>query len=230
MKIAVYSAKGGAGKTPIATNIVLDREYALGTNEHFHVFDSFIPDDRLLALKANEAFPDIPADIDIVFDLGGSITENSASITSAIKQADLVIVPIEDHVKSLVGGIGTIREIARFNKSILVVATKLDKQRKESFGSDWSKSKAFLNVKDQLEEHLDFHIPILPLKFSKVFEAIFEKELSVQQLVNSDPLAKYNYREVCTQFKAIYKFIDDVAKHKQKGGAINAEQKQSKQA
>ena len=37
MKITVYQAKGAAGKTPIATNIALDREYAIGTNEAFHV-------------------------------------------------------------------------------------------------------------------------------------------------------------------------------------------------
>jgi len=117
MKICIYSGKGGDGKTPIATNIALDRGYAIGTNEHFHIFDSFILNERLLALKANEAFPVIPKDIDIVFDLAGSITENSKSITSALQQANLVIVPISNEVKALVAGIGTLREIQRFTNN-----------------------------------------------------------------------------------------------------------------
>ncbi len=221
MKIVVYSGKGGDGKTPIATNIALDRNYGIGTNEHFHIFDGFIPDDNLLALKANEPFPEIPDDIDIVFDLAGSITENSVSIVSALRQADIVIVPISNEVKALVAGIGTIREIQRFTNNILVVATKLEKGRKEIFTDDWTQSEEFQNVKNQVETHLG-QLPVLPLRFSKVFNAIFENEKSIKQLMDSDPLARHNYRQVCDQFEEIYKFIDGVS--------ANAEQKQSKSA
>jgi len=221
MKIVVYSGKGGDGKTPIATNIALDRNYGIGTNEHFHIFDGFIPDDNLLALKANEPFPEIPDDLDIVFDLAGSITENSVSIVSALRQADVVIVPISNEVKALVAGIGTIREIKRFTTNILVVATKLEKGRKEIFTDDWTQSEEYKNVKNQVETHLG-SLPVLPLRFSKVFNAIFEHEKSIKQLMESDPLARHNYRQVCDQFDAIYNFID--------GAVANAEQKQSKSA
>lgn len=209
MKICIYSGKGGDGKTPIATNIALDRGYAIGTNEHFHIFDSFIPDERLLALKANEAFPEIPEGIDIVFDLAGSITENSKSITSALLQANLVIVPISNEVKALVAGIGTIREIKRFTNNILIIATKLEKSRKETFTDDWTESEEFINVKNQTLHHLG-EIPILPLKQSKVFNAIFEQEKSIKQIMAVDPLARYNYRDVAKQFEEIYNFIDGV--------------------
>lgn len=209
MRIVVYSGKGGDGKTPIATNIALDRRYGIGTNEHFHIFDGFIPDDNLLALKANEPFPEIPDDIDIVFDLAGSITENSISITSALRQADIVIVPISNEVKALVAGIGTIREILRFTNNIFVVATKLEKGRKEFFTDDWTKSAEYLNVKTQVQSHLG-DIPVLPLRFSKVFNAIFEQEKSISQIMEDDPLARHNYRQVREQFDEIYKHIDGV--------------------
>ena len=209
MRIVVYSGKGGDGKTPIATNIALDRNYGIGTNEHFHIFDGFIPDDNLLALKANEPFPQIPDDLDIVFDLAGSITENSISITSALRQADIVIVPISNEVKALVAGIGTIREILRFTNNILVVATKLEKGRKEFFTDDWTQSAEYLNVKTQVQSHLG-DIPVLPLRFSKVFNAIFEQEKSIKQLMQADPLARHNYRQVFEQFNDIYKHIDGV--------------------
>lgn len=210
MKIAVYSAKGSAGKTPIATNIALDREYALGTNEHFHVFDGFIPDERLLALGGAEAFPNIPDDIDIVFDLAGSITENSLSITSALEQIDLAIVPVFNEVKCLRSGIGTIREIKRFTDSILVVATKLNKHRKDRFTDDWTECTDFRNIQAQLQASLDFDVEILPLKFSSVFDAIFEQEKSISQIMESNALAKFNYRSVNEQFNAIYQYIDRV--------------------
>jgi MinD-like ATPase involved in chromosome partitioning or flagellar assembly len=212
MKVCVYTGKGGEGKTPIATNIILDREYAIGTNEHFQLFDTFIPDDRVLALEPDQVFPEIPDDIDIVFDLAGSISAHSGSIVSALKQSDLVIVPITNEVKAIYGGIGTIKEILRFCPNVLVVVTKLEKSRKEQFNRhEWHKSAAFLNVQAQVQatDGLE-HIPCLPLKYSKAFDAIFEKELSITQLMEADPLAKYNYAEVSKQFNAIYDFIDGI--------------------
>jgi len=49
---------------------------------------------------------------------------------------------------------------------------------------------------------------MLPLKFSKVFNTIFERELSIKQLMQIEPLAKYNYRDVSAQFDQIYNAID----------------------
>lgn len=219
MKICVYCAKGGGGKTPIATNIVLDRGYALGTNEFYNVYEGFIPEERLLVLKGGEEFPTIPEDIDMVFDLAGSISDNTPSIRSALVQADLVIIPCCDEVKHLRGCIGTIEAIKGFTRNILVVATQLEKQKKECFGEDWKKSQGFLNVKKQISDNIDFAIHFLPLKYSKAFNAIFEQEMSIAQLSQHDPLARYNYRVLSEQFNEIYQFIDGVK--------ANAEQKQS---
>ncbi|MBL1422558.1 MAG: hypothetical protein COC24_018790 [Alphaproteobacteria bacterium] len=211
MKITVYSAKGSAGKTPIATNIALDREYAIGTNERFHVFDSFIPDNRLLTVDLTESFPTIPDDIDIVFDLAGAISEHSHSITSALSQSDLVIIPIFNEVKSLNAGIGTINEVLKFNQNILVVSTKLQKQSNEHFTGDWRNSRDHQNIAAAIvQSGLSDKIPVLPLKFSKVFDAIFEKEMSIRQIMGAEPLAAYTYREIAKQFDEIYKHIDGV--------------------
>lgn len=209
MKITIYSAKGGAGKTPIAVNIALDREYALGTNEVFHIYESFqeIPDDRWVALKPHEVFPEFPDDIDIVFDLAGSISQEAHSITSAIQQSDLVIVPIYNERKSLNGGVNTIFEISSFTKNIIVVATKLQKQRNEIF-TDWRDSADYKAIKEAVESNIDFEVPIVPLKFSKVFDTIFDREQSIAQLSESDPLARYSYRDVLEQFNDLYSLID----------------------
>jgi hypothetical protein len=44
MKITIYNMKGSAGKTPMAVNIALDREYALATNEPYNLLDTILPE------------------------------------------------------------------------------------------------------------------------------------------------------------------------------------------
>jgi hypothetical protein len=199
--------KWGAGKTPIATNIVLDREYALGTNEPYHILDTFIPEERLITVASDEAFPVIPNDIDIVFDLAGSISKNAHSITSALQQSDLVIIPIFNELKCLTAWLHTILEAANFNKNIVVVATKLIKQKADIW-SDWKHYSDFKNIENLIKAKIDFDVPVLPLKFSKAFDLIFEKEQSIKQLMQNNPLAKYAYRQVNQQFDELYKLID----------------------
>lgn len=208
MKITVYSTKGSAGKTPIATNIALDREYAIWTNEPYHIFDEFIPDDRLLSLDLNDSFPTIPDEVDIVFDLAGSISKSALSITSAIKQSDVVLVPIYNEVKSIKAGLNTIAEVMNFNKNIVVIATKLQKKKKTDVFKSWTDSDDFINIQNAVHSQIGKSIPVMPLKYSAVFDAIFEQEQSIDQLMKNSGLAKYQYREVWDQFKAIYNLID----------------------
>lgn len=50
-------------------NIVFDKNYCVGTNEPYHIYDRILPDSQFIGLDLSEAFPKIPNDIDIVFDL-----------------------------------------------------------------------------------------------------------------------------------------------------------------
>jgi len=210
MKITLYTAKGGAGKTPIATNIFLDRQYAIGTNERFHVFESMevVDDDAFMCIDYEEEFPEIPDDIDIVFDLAGSISKSSGSIISAINQSDLVIVPIEDELKSINSGINTLLELESVKASVLVVATKLKKGRKEVFTNDWTESASFKNIKNAIVDKCSTDITVLPLKYSELFNTIFDRELSIAQLRNNDALIKHSAKVLDQQFNEIYKYID----------------------
>lgn len=208
MKITVYCRKGSAGKTPIAVNIALDREYALATNEGDNILDKVIPEARLITIEPAERFPKFPPEIDIVFDLAGLLSrEASPSITSAVEQSNVVLVPIYNELKCLNAGISTIREIQPINGKIVVVATKLQKQKHDTF-SDWRDSADFKNIAHVIHSETDRHIPIFPLKFSKVFDTIFEKEKSISQLRNADMLAKYAYRDVSAQFDDILTYVE----------------------
>lgn len=208
MKITVYNMKGSAGKTPIATNIALDREYALATNEPYNLLDTILPEERLFALQPDEEFPAFPDEIDVVFDLAGLMSRDARpSIVSAVSQSNVVLVPIYNELKCIHAGIHTIRELLPYNQNIVVVATKLVKRKGEAF-KDWSDSEDAKNIKSVVEHAVGDHIPVLPLKFSRVFDTIFEQERSIAQMMQDDPLARYTYREVSAQFDSLLSYLE----------------------
>ena len=209
MKIAIYSSKGSAGKTPISANIALDKGFCIGTNEAFHIYDNLIEENKLIALHTEEAFPEelMEHDIDIVFDLAGSISKSAVSISSALKMADYVVVPIYNEYKSLVAGLNTINQIKEYNQNIIVIATKLQKQKGDIFKDDWTQSEDFKNIQKGVMTKFGEDIPVLPLKFSKVFDNIFEEQKSIKQLMDNNSLASYSYRDVAKQFENIYNLI-----------------------
>ena len=207
MKITIYSSKGSAGKTPIAANIAFDRGYALGTNEPFDVLQDVFPDDRVLTVQADEPFPDLPDDIDIVFDLAGSMSRHAHSITSAIQQSNLVIVPVYNDIKSRKSAIGTILEIEPIARDILIVATKLKAQKGE-FVKSWGACRDFQQIERDMRANIETAYPILPLKFSTAFDAIFEHEASIAEIRRQSPLLAHSFKDVAQQFDAIYQHID----------------------
>jgi hypothetical protein len=222
MKVTVYSIKGSAGKTPISTNIALDYGYCVGTNESIDCYSDLLDTDQYIRVGQNEEFPIFTKDTNIVFDLSGSISDKSLSITSAIKQSNLVIVPIYNHIRSLQGGISTILEVQQFTKNIIIVATKLKRSKPNTKGKkkegnlsikeyDWEKSDDFLNIKNQIKNNINFEIPILPLKFSNGFDVVDDEEKSIKQLVKSSQLYKYYYQTEADQLSKIYNLMQTYA-------------------
>ncbi|MEM9358781.1 MAG: hypothetical protein AAGB04_21580 [Pseudomonadota bacterium] len=208
MKIAVYSAKGGVGKSPISQNIIFDRGYAVGTNELSHLYGDMLPENRVLEIEEGDEFPELPDETNIVFDLGGSLSRGSApSVLSAVRQADLVIVPCFNDPDAINKSALTLLEVREVNPNILVVATKLEKRGKESF-TDWSQSYEFQFITGQLDARTDHKWPAVPLKKTRVFEAVQEQRKSIAQICDGFGLDRYLHRAINDQFNAIYQFID----------------------
>lgn len=213
MKVTVYSSKGSAGKTPISFNLARERDWYVGTNEIEHVYDLVLPEEQVMAIEPEEEFPDFPAEIDIVFDLAGSLSRgNAPSILSAVKQSDLLIVPMWNEIKSIRGGLFSIRELQPHAKHILAVASKIRKGKREAFGDDWTQSADFQNVESAIQETFGLDIPVLPLKYSEVFDTIFDRNQSINQICAAGvALERYSYRLVQAQFQSIFDHIDGVA-------------------
>lgn len=217
MKITLYSIKGSAGKTPIATNIALDLGYCVGTNEGIDCYSHLLSDEQFIRVGQNEEFPKFTNDTNVVFDLSGSIGDKALSITSAIKQSNVVIVPIYNHTRSLQGGITTILEVMQFTKHIVVVATKLKKSKdnteKKKNGKliigeyDWTQCEDFINIENQVRENINFEVPILPLKLSNGFDVVDDEEKSILQLVEINNLYRHYYKTESEQMQDIYNLM-----------------------
>lgn len=206
MKISIYSPKGGCGKTPLAICLAVDKEYAIATNESFDAFSEYIEEDRLLFVASDEEFPTIPSEIDVVFDLAGTMSKNDHSTVSAIRQSDVVIVPIWNNRLSIKGGLKAIQSAYEIGRPVLVVATKLATKSK-SKGQAWRESedyKAVLQAVESLREDIGYSPTVIPLKFSEVFETVLDECVSVKSLSEKSGLAKYTYRELVEQFDELY--------------------------
>lgn len=210
MKVTVYSGKGGAGKTPISLNLALNNQWAIGTNDMISVLSLLkgLPEDTIAEIPPDEEFPEFPKEIDMVFDLGGALARaSSPSILSAIKQSDCVLVPIEDNIQSIAGGILTINEIQPYAKNICVIGTKLKRKRHELKAMPIERTQAFQNIKAELADAGLGEIKILPLRFSEGFETIFKEGLSIEQIVGEGGLRAYSYRDLKNELDAITKYI-----------------------
>ncbi len=141
-----------------------------------------------------------------MFDLAGSLSASAKSISSAIEQSDWVIVPIYDEYKSILAGLNTLAEVLHLNQNVIVVATKLQKQRGDTL-KGWHNCTSFKNIANAVHEKIGEDILVLPLKFSKAFDTMFDDRKSVIQLMESSALAKYQYQEVANQLQAIYSVI-----------------------
>lgn len=206
MKLSIYTAKGGAGKTPLAMLFAIDKEFAVGTNDAVDAYSDFFEDERLLFVAKEEEFPEIPKSIDIVFDLAGSASRSDVAALSALKQSDLVIVPIRNSRLSIKHGLKTIKSVSEITKNIIVVATQLRSKTKPK-NAPWEEAEDFIQISNALEtlnDEISFKPKALPLKFSEAFDDVTEFCQSIHQKAESSPLARYTHKELLHQIDNLY--------------------------
>jgi MinD-like ATPase involved in chromosome partitioning or flagellar assembly len=212
MVFTIGCSKGGVGKTSLSAAIAMEWEhFGVGTNESFHTWTEIIDEQRLLECSPFEEFPDFSSEqLNVLIDLSGDVTEQSISITSAVAQSDVVIVPVIPDRQAIFSAANYIMTIAPYNSNIIVVANMLQKGAKERFSS-WQESKEFLMIKEllasQLPDELQ-HIPVFPMKHTKAFKAIYTNQAGISEMSQSNPLLKHAYSEVNSQLRDIMEAIE----------------------
>lgn len=211
MIFTIGCSKGGVGKTSLAMamSLVL-KDFGIATNETFHTWNDLIDENRVLANSPFEEFPDFASEqIDVIFDLSGDVTEKSLAVASAVEQSNVVVIPITADRKAIFSAANYILTIANLNPNIILVANMLEKQRGEKFDR-WEESYDYRMIRQLLNEQLpeQFHeLPMLPVKLTKVFKAIERNRQSIPEMMESNHLLRYNYREINQQVNALMEAI-----------------------
>lgn len=190
MKIVVWNLKGGQGKTVISLSIALLKGCYVITNDTYSPIEKVLPEGHALQLEPGEELPDVPDNIDLIYDFGGY---PDSRVIDAIKQADAVIIPIiyESPLEMQVT-INAIEEVERFSDKIVIVANKCQ-------GDDAGK------VREVIQQFYDY--PVHELKKTTAFSKAIEQKKSMRELMESSKLLEFHYSKALAQVEDLLNFI-----------------------
>jgi len=187
--LTIYNFKGGVGKTSIALNIALARNFGIVTNDVYSPLERVLPEKQFLKIYQNKPFPTLSNEINVIYDLGGRIDKRAIGV---IKESDFVIIPTTGDYINLQVTIDAIAEIEKYSKKIIIVANRAQK-------NDFSEIKKNLNI--------FYNYFVIELKESKVFSNIFKEKKSISAICNKGGLKAYSYRIINEQFNILLNHI-----------------------
>jgi len=123
MLITIVGTKGSQGKSTLSHAIAYEKGFGIITNDIDSSVDEFLPEERVVKLRNDDEFPDIPDDVWVVFDGKAGIDE--PVVKKAIKRADWVIVPTIYGVEELKRCLRGIHQVEKLNRKIIVVANSM---------------------------------------------------------------------------------------------------------
>lgn len=196
MKIAVFNLKGGQGKSSIALNLALSLKFDVISNDKITKLEKILPEDNFMKIEKDQDFPDIIENLNVIYDLGGWIDNRAIK---PIKEADLVIIPMINTEMNNEVSINSINQVKQFNDNIMLIVNRSKKNDFEYMKNDVIKT-YFPND--------DF--PIFEIMDTTAFEQMLKRKMPIQEIVEVEPLLKYNYRKVNKQFNEIINFINNM--------------------
>jgi len=192
-----FSLKGGVGKTSLASAISLELSFInqpvpVITNDPISPLEDLLGSENAMIIQQDQDLPNaFSKDEDVIIDLGGFVDQR---IIPVLENAKLIVIPTLGSFLSLVGLVGTIQEVERFNKNIVVVINRVDKKEEQS-------------VRTFIKEKGDY--PIFSVKSSKCFENMHYQKKSVAQMMKEEPLRRRSYDGVSKQIWAIINHLKE---------------------
>lgn len=95
--------------------------------------------------------------------------------------------------------INSINQVKQFNDNIMLIVNR-------------SKKNDFEYMKDDVIKTYfpDDDFPIFEIMDTTAFEQMLKRKMPIQEIVEVEPLLKYNYRKVNKQFNEIINFINNM--------------------
>ena len=192
-----FSLKGGVGKTSLASAISLELSWIrqpvpVITNDPISPLENLLGSDNALLIPQGQEIPNsFKKNEDVIIDLGGFVDERSIPV---LEHSKTIIIPTLGSFLSLSGLVGTLMEVERFNKNIVVVINRVDKKEEQS-------------VRTFIKEKGDY--PIISVKSSKCFENIHYQKKSVAQMMVEQPLRRRSYDGVSKQIWEIINHLKE---------------------
>ena len=192
-----FSLKGGVGKTSLASAISLELSFInqpvpVITNDPISPLEDLLGSENAMIIQQDQDLPNASSkDENVIIDLGGFVDQR---IIPVLENAKLIVIPTLGSFLSLVGLVGTIQEVERFNKNIVVVINRMDKKEEQS-------------VRTFIKEKGDY--PIFSVKSSKCFENMHYQKKSVAQMMKEEPLRRRSYDGVSKQIWAIINHLKE---------------------
>lgn len=177
--VAVYSSKGGVGKTSLAFSLAQDLNLGIITNDRCATYG-------ILKEKVKYIEGAMPV-ANALYDLGGFTT---GYVLDVLNEADVVVIPVTPDFNALQRALEIIGEIGE--SKVLVVANMLESKEDYIF------------IKSSLQKT---NASIVPLKRSKLISNSLLTGLYVRKLYEESGLSRYTYRHIWPQYEIIFGLI-----------------------
>mgnify|MGYP002634515449 CR=1 FL=1 len=188
MVLTVANFKGGSSKSLNSVFIGFSDNinatiYSNDPNGIYHsIFENYIYAENLNKIDLTKG--------NIVLDTGGFVD----SIGELLSKSDVVLIPTLSDLNSLKVCLDSIAEFREYNKNILVV---------ESMYKDGSM------VEEAISENFpDDEIPVLKLRYAKVFDNALREGKTIHEYIRNDKLKQITYKNVLGDIADIIEVVE----------------------
>lgn len=192
MSYAVYSIKGGVGKTTLSVQISQMFDYTYVTNDSHSSAHNLMPEERGFLVSKDE-YEEIPFDESIVYDFGGF---KDGRIKDVIKEVKKVVIPTLTSIVDVQATIATLKDVLQINTNIIIVVNRTKNNNKA------------IELKEYLEEEIkkiypDLNIPIVFVRESSVIEdSLFDCEY-IETKAGSNRFKRHIYRNAIEDMNSL---------------------------